>query len=155
MPSLVLLLPCPINIYKYSNIYVHTYVPTASPLVVGIHHHAVPESCGPATREHCHPDIPLQCATSSEPLSCQPVDSQPPLPPSRLSPFERRGAVLAAVWFSDHYQSCCLLAENKTHFWTMGNSVSSAGLCSLWRSGDEDIHWDVGVGKGLAMVRML
>lgn len=48
--------------------------------------------------------------------------------------------MLAAVWFSDCYQSCCLSAENKTHFWTMGNSVSSEALCSLWC---------LGGGKGL------
>lgn len=66
------------------------------------------------------------------PRRTQPVDSQPPsaaLP--SLPPLEHGGAVLAAVWFSDHYRSCCLLAENKTHFWMMGNSVSSVAcvLC--------------------------
>ena len=69
------------------------------------------------------------CATSDEPPDhAQPVDSHLSVPPL----VEHGGAILAAVWFPDHHQSCCLLAENKTHFWTMGNCP--VGLCSLWSS---------------------
>ena len=141
-----MLLPRSINIYKYSYIYIykHSYG-QASPLVSGINHRAVlEESCSPTTREHCHPDIPLQSVPPPTSPSVMPGlwTASPPLPSCCPNPLlGRGGAVLAAVWFSDRYQSCCLSAENKTHFWTMGNSVSSAALCSLL--------WRLGGGKGL------
>ena len=137
-PSVVLLLPRSINIYKYSYIYIYTNVSMAKPRLWCRESIAVLSLRSLAAQlqgNTCHPDIPLQSVPPPMSPSVMPSlwAASPPLPSSHPNPLlERGGTVLAAVWFSDCYQSCCLSAENKTHFWTMGNSMSSAALCLLW-----------------------
>ena len=71
---------------------------------------------------------PARATSDEPPHHAQPVDSHLSVPP----PVEHGGAILAAVWFPDYHQSCCLLAENKTHFWTMGNCpLSACVLCGV------------------------
>lgn len=127
---------CSITIYKYTH--THTHLATiALPLMLGITVLSL-EYCDPTKREHSHPDLPIPLQSVPPPMSL-PVrpslwTASPPLPPSYPFP-ECGGAVHAAVWFSDRQQSCCFLADNKTHFCTMGITVSSACLCCVWQSG--------------------